>query len=125
MVEPPAQALVELLGSVDLGHGDDVDLEVHVDHVCLLERFLQLAGDFAGRGLNSMLHDFGRACQRLVESFSGGWLAGRDEPGLAGCDFLSRFVELLAWQGPAPEPLGDDPDVRAVHPLEHVRLAGS
>src|SRR5215469_13979030 len=49
-VEPPTQALVELLGSVDVGYGDDVDLEVHIDHVCLLERFLQLAGDFAGRG---------------------------------------------------------------------------
>src|ERR1039457_3352020 len=31
VVEPPAQALVELLGSVDVGHGDDLDLEVHVD----------------------------------------------------------------------------------------------
>src|SRR5215471_8422018 len=49
-VEPPAQALVELLGSVDIGYGDDIDLEVHVDHVCLLERFLKLAGDFVGCG---------------------------------------------------------------------------
>jgi hypothetical protein len=31
VVEPPAQALVEPLSSVDVGHGDDVDLEVHVD----------------------------------------------------------------------------------------------
>jgi hypothetical protein len=31
VVEPPAQALVELLGSVDVGDGDDLDLEVHVD----------------------------------------------------------------------------------------------
>jgi hypothetical protein len=31
VVEPPAQVLVELLGSVDVGHGDDLDLEVHVD----------------------------------------------------------------------------------------------
>ena len=30
-VEPPAQTLVELLGSVDVGHRDDLDLEVHVD----------------------------------------------------------------------------------------------
>ena len=58
-VEPPAQALIELLGPVDVGHGDDVNLEVHVDHVCLLERFLQLAGDFVGGGLDSRLHDFG------------------------------------------------------------------
>src|SRR5215472_8244222 len=77
-VEPPAKALVELLGLVDVGHGDDVDLEVHVDHVCLLERFLQLAGDFVGRGLDSALHDSGRTCERLVESFFDGWLANRD-----------------------------------------------
>ena len=83
LVEPPAQALVELLGSVDVGHGDDVDLEVHVDHVCLLERFLQLAGDLADGGLDTTLHDLGRTCQRLVQSFSDGWLANRDEPGLS------------------------------------------
>ena len=32
-------------------------------------------------------------------------------------------MELLAGQGPAPEPLGDDADVRPVHPLDHVGLA--
>ena len=26
VIEPPAQASVELLGSLDVGHGDDVDL---------------------------------------------------------------------------------------------------
>ena len=31
VVQPPTQALVELLGPVDVGHGDDVDLELHVD----------------------------------------------------------------------------------------------
>ena len=31
LIEPPTQTLVELLGSVDVGHGDDVDLELHVD----------------------------------------------------------------------------------------------
>ena len=31
VVEPPTQELVELLGSLDVGHGDDVDLEVHGD----------------------------------------------------------------------------------------------
>jgi len=31
VVEPPTQASVELLRSVDVGHGDDVDLEVHLD----------------------------------------------------------------------------------------------
>src|SRR5262249_32608354 len=51
-VEPKAQPLVELLGPVDVGHGNDLDLELHVDlpdspvaarvvyfggaHVCLL-----------------------------------------------------------------------------------------
>jgi hypothetical protein len=30
-VEPPAQALVELLGPVDVGYRDDLDLQVHVD----------------------------------------------------------------------------------------------
>src|SRR6201993_5618356 len=28
-VEPPPQAFVELLGSLDVGYGDDVDLKVH------------------------------------------------------------------------------------------------
>ena len=32
-------------------------------------------------------------------------------------------MELLAGQGPAPEPLGDDRDVRAVHPLDHAGFA--
>src|SRR6266481_6339621 len=31
LVEPPSQALVELLRSFHVGHGDDVDLEVHGD----------------------------------------------------------------------------------------------
>jgi hypothetical protein len=30
-IEPPTQELVEVLGSIDVGHGDDVDLELHVD----------------------------------------------------------------------------------------------
>src|SRR6516165_2882062 len=30
-VEPPTQALIEFLGSVDVGHGDDHNLELHVD----------------------------------------------------------------------------------------------
>src|SRR5260370_404379 len=30
-VEPPTQELVELLGSLDVGHGNDVNLEVHGD----------------------------------------------------------------------------------------------
>src|SRR5215472_7467126 len=30
-VEPPTQATVKLLGSFDVGHGNDVDLELHVD----------------------------------------------------------------------------------------------
>jgi hypothetical protein len=31
VVEPPTQVFIELLGSVDVGHGDEVDLELHVD----------------------------------------------------------------------------------------------
>jgi hypothetical protein len=31
IVESPTQLLVEPLGSVDVGHGDDVDFEIHVD----------------------------------------------------------------------------------------------
>jgi hypothetical protein len=31
VVEPPTQALVELPGSLDVGHGDDVDLEFHFE----------------------------------------------------------------------------------------------
>src|SRR5205085_3154268 len=31
VVEPPTQALIELLGSVNVRHGDDLDLELHVD----------------------------------------------------------------------------------------------
>ena len=31
IVEPPTQLLVERLGSVDVGHGDDVDFEIHVE----------------------------------------------------------------------------------------------
>src|SRR6516225_352052 len=30
-VEAPTQALIERLGSLDVGHGDDHDLELHVD----------------------------------------------------------------------------------------------
>ena len=44
-------------------------------------------------------------------------------PCLAGGELLSGLVELLAGQGPAPEPLRDDTDVRAVHPLDDVGLA--
>ena len=32
-------------------------------------------------------------------------------------------MEFPAGKGPAPEPLGDDTDVRPVHPLDHVGLA--
>lgn len=44
---------------------------------------------------------------------------------LVSGELLSRFVELLARQGPAPEPLRDDPDVRAVHPLATWGLPSS
>src|SRR5271155_3283982 len=35
IVESPSQPFVELLGSFDVGYGDDVDLKVHVDQVDL------------------------------------------------------------------------------------------
>src|SRR6516165_9370722 len=39
-VEAPTQALIELLGSVDVGHGDDHDLELHVDPPTLASRLV-------------------------------------------------------------------------------------
>ena len=36
IVEPPTQSLVEPLGSVDVGHGDDLDFELHVDTATLV-----------------------------------------------------------------------------------------
>jgi hypothetical protein len=54
-----------------------------------LERFLQLAGDFVGRGLHRALHDLGGPGQRLVQPLFDGRLADRDEPGLAGGELLS------------------------------------
>jgi hypothetical protein len=75
------------------------------------ERFLQLAGDFVGRGLHVALHDLDGLGKRLVESLFDGWLADRDEPGLVSGELLGGLVELLAGQGPAAEPLRDDADV--------------
>jgi hypothetical protein len=34
LVEPPAQALVELLGLLDIGHRDDVNFEIQGDTLC-------------------------------------------------------------------------------------------
>src|SRR6267142_6119261 len=34
VVEPPTQAFVKLLGSLDVGYWNDVDLELHVDFRC-------------------------------------------------------------------------------------------
>ena len=67
-----------------------------------------------------MLHDFSGQGERLVYSCFDGGLANRDEPGLVGFEVLSRLMELPAGQRPATEPLGDDADVRAVHPLDDV-----
>ena len=64
-----------------------------------LERFLQLAGEFIGRGLHCALHDVGGLGMRLVESLFDGWLANRDEPGLVSGELLSPLVELLPGQG--------------------------
>ena len=40
VVEPPTQASVELLGSLDVGHRDDVHLQAHINHICLHKRVL-------------------------------------------------------------------------------------
>jgi hypothetical protein len=67
-----------------------------------LERFLQLAGDLVGGGLHGTLHHPVGLSQRLVQPLFDGRLADRDEPSLARGELLSRLVELLARQGPAP-----------------------
>src|SRR5271168_1685977 len=72
-----------------------------------LERFLELAGDFVGRGVDRPLHDARSAGDRFVETFLYGRLADDDQPGLAGTELLRRIVELLAGQGSAPEGLGN------------------
>jgi hypothetical protein len=43
-----------------------------------LERFLQLAGDFIGRGIDGALHHFRSPRKRRVERFFDRWLASRD-----------------------------------------------
>jgi hypothetical protein len=35
IVEPPTELLVEALGSVNIGHGDDVDFELHADRAAV------------------------------------------------------------------------------------------
>src|ERR1700722_2306989 len=91
--------------------------------VLTLERFLQLAGDLVGRGIHGPLHHFVRTCERLVERLFYRRLAHRDQPCLAGGELLGPLVEFLAREGPAAEPLGDDPAPRTIHPLGHVRFA--
>src|SRR4029077_3699257 len=86
------------------------------------QRFLQLAGDFVGRGVYRALHDLGRLGQRLVESLFDGRLAYHDEPRLVSGELLSRVMQVLAGQSPAAEPLRDDTDVWAIHPLDDVGL---
>jgi len=87
------------------------------------ERFLQLPRDFVGRGLNRALHDFGGTRKRRVECFFDGRLADRDKPCLVSSEFLSRIMEFLARQSPAPEPLRDDTDVRTVNPPDNAGFA--
>ena len=83
------------------------------------EGFLQLIGDFVGRGRHRVLHNSRGHGERFVESFFDGWLADRDEPCVVLGEMLSRLVELLAGQSPAPEPLRDDVDVRGIQPLDN------
>jgi hypothetical protein len=84
---------------------------------------LQLAGYLVDRRRHLALKDLGGTGKRLVECWFDGRLADHDETCLAGQEFLGRIIQLLAGQGPAAEPLGNDADVRAVHPLDDVRFA--
>ena len=88
-----------------------------------LERFLQLTDDVIGRGIHSPLHHLVGTCECLVERLFNRRLAHRDQPCLAGGELPGQVMEFLARQGPAAEPLGDDTDARAIHPLDHVRFA--
>src|SRR5499427_6816476 len=88
-----------------------------------LERFLQLAGDLIGRGIQVALHDLGGLGERLVESLFDRQLADRDEPCLVSGEMLSRLDKLLARQRPAPEHLRDETDALPVQPPYHVGFA--
>src|SRR6516162_4850147 len=87
-----------------------------------LERFLQLAGDFIGRGIDLVLHHFRGTRQRLVERLFDRWLADHDQPRRISGKRLSRLMEFFARQGPTAKPLGDDTDAWAIHSLDDVGL---
>src|SRR5271165_6381875 len=88
-----------------------------------LERFLQLAGDFVGRGIHVALHYLVGFRERLVERLLDRRLAHRDQSCLAGGELPGQLVKLLARQGPAAEPFRDDTDARAIQPFGHVGFA--
>ena len=87
LVEPPTQELVKLLGSLDVGHGDDVDLEVHGDarqagagllliHVIYLS-LIKLNFPWLARGLqpgslapSTSIRSIDGACARSLGAFA-------------------------------------------------------
>src|ERR1700722_1443986 len=71
-----------------------------------LECFLQLAGEFVGRGLYRVLHDLSGQGERLVYSCFDGGLANRDEPGMVSFEVLSRLVEFPRGSVPPPNHSG-------------------
>ena len=58
-----------------------------------------------------------------LKSLFDGRFANRDEPCLVSGELLSRLMEFLAGQGPAPEPLGDD--ARFLAEVESSKVPGS
>src|SRR5260370_10000138 len=74
-VEPPTQELVELLGSLDVGHGDDVDLEVYGDSRYAGVRLLLF---HAGAGLSRATWRRARRCVRSTAPAPVTW--GRSRP---------------------------------------------
>src|SRR5208282_1979161 len=67
-----------------------------------LDRLLQLAGDFVGRGVHRTLHDLDGARNRLVEALLDCRFANHDQPCFVGSELLSRFLEFLATQCSEP-----------------------
>jgi hypothetical protein len=64
-VEPPAQAAVEALGSIDVGHRDDDGLELQVHRVVAAHRFLLGLWRHQGRASDSAPHRFPQASPSL------------------------------------------------------------
>src|SRR5215469_12927448 len=92
-VEPPTQPSVELLGSLDVGHGDDVDLELHVDLFCdgaclthvILRSLMELEASSNSRaGLTGAAWCRAPRCVQSTAPVPAGW--ARSPPALARSD---------------------------------------